>query len=96
MNKNTILTIVAVPALLITAGCAMQSQTQTEREFGDSVRSVTTGQTYDIGAALFPNDDAVTGGDAERLENVAIMHSGDVGDAGKVQQPLVVGAGASQ
>ena len=92
MNKTSTTAIATALAILLTTGCA--SQTQSEREFGNAVRSVTTGQTYDIGAALYPSDDVITGGDAERLENVAKSHSADVGSADRVQRPIELGAGS--
>ena len=75
------------------AGCA--SQTTTEREFGDSVRATTQGQIHDIGAALYPNKEAVTGGNPDRLENVVKTHYSAPPSGSRVEAPISMGVGNS-
>ena len=88
--KNYILKIVYVLSLLgFISGCATQSRT--EDEFGDAVRAVNAAQVADPGATAYRGDEAVEGGDSYRLENVVIMHRGDVSKPGEVRKPLVVG-----
>ena len=41
---------------------------------------------HDQGAALYPSDEAVTGGDSNRLENVVNAHRTDVADPKSVRQ----------
>ena len=76
-------------ALLITAGCA--SQSQPGAEFGSTVRGVMQNQVYDPVAAVYPAEEAVTGGNGDRLEKVVEMHSGSVSNPQGVQRPLNVG-----
>jgi hypothetical protein len=87
MNTNTKVIMLAA-ALAFAAGCA--SQTRTEQEFGDAVRAVSTAQIHDLGAAQYPASEAVTGGNAERLENVVRAHA----EQGNTQ--MSTGAGASK
>ncbi len=75
----------------ILAGCV--TQTPTEREFGNAVRSVTTHQIHDVGAALYPPEDAVTGGNPDRLENVVKGHATDVDAGNDVRTPITIGLG---
>ena len=89
MNKKLVTTITAALVALTGAGCA--TQTQTEREFGDAVRAVTSAQTYDIGASVYANDEAVTGGDPDRIEAVINMHGTDIGNPTSVQRPVRIG-----
>lgn len=80
--------------LLLTA-CST-SPTQTETEFGDSVRAMTRGQIHDPNAALSPQKEAVTGGDAYVLERVMQEYrTGSSKDAASVGKPVKVGLGGS-
>lgn len=89
MRSHWKITAAATIAVVLTAGCA--SQTRTEREFGESVRLMKTNQTYDVGASLYPSQDAVTGGDGTRLENVVEMHRNDIADPRQVQKSMSPG-----
>ena len=71
--------------IVLTTGCA---ETRTEREFGDSVREVMSKQIHDPGAAALPKSEAVTGGDATRLEAVLESHRGDVADTSGIAKPV--------
>lgn len=83
--KNILLpSVLAVCTVLIT-GCA---ETRTEREFGDSVREVMSKQIHDPGAAALPKSEAITGGDATRLEAVLESHRGDVADTAGIAKPI--------
>lgn len=84
--KNIFMPSVLLAACAVLAtGCA---ETRTEREFGDSVREVMSKQIYDQGAAALPKTDAVTGGDATRLEAVLENHRGDVADTSRIEKPV--------
>ncbi len=87
------MTALLAAACLLGAGCA--TETRTEREFGDSVRAVATGQIHDMGAAQYPSKDAVTGGNPERLENVVRSHVENVGEAQQVKTAVQVGVSSS-
>jgi hypothetical protein len=78
-------------ALVLIAGC---SGTRTEREFGDSVRSVMNKQIYDPGAAAMPSTEPVTGGHAGRLESVIEAHGSDVATTSDVSKPVAVEIGS--
>lgn len=93
MNTTLKHTAVWMIACALMAGCA-STQSTTEREFGNSVRAATQSQIHDIGAALYPNTDAVTGGNPDRLENVVKTHYGESA-SGNVQAPISVGVGNS-
>jgi len=93
MKTTLKLTATLVIAGTLAAGCA---PTRTEAEFGDSVRAVTHGQIHDIGAALYPEKEAVTGGSPDRLETVIKTHNSEAADGSRVQTPIAVGAGKSR
>ncbi len=68
MNMN--LKSVALTCLIAAIGTGCAAQSRTEADFGKAVRSVTVSQYHDPLAAMYPNEDSVTGGDTYRLENV--------------------------
>ena len=72
MNRNLIAAVMVLATGVIQSGCA--SQTATEANFGDAVREVTMNQTYDLGASIYSDSEAVVGGDPYRLENVINAH----------------------
>lgn len=78
----------AVLAMAFASGCV--TETATEREFGDSVRAVTTGQIHDMNAALNPDEKAVTGGNGDRLEAVLNTHVTEVAPSQDVQRPVSI------
>jgi hypothetical protein len=85
--------VILVACAVVTSGCA---ETRVEREFGDSVREVMSKQVYDPGAAVFPETDPVTGGDATRLEGVVQSHQGDIAEVSRVERPASLNLGDSQ
>ena len=85
--------IILAATVAVAAGCA--TQTRTESEFGDSVRAVSTSQIYDLGAAQYPAEEAVTGGNPDRLANVVKSHRENVGEAQQVKQSIQVSGGGS-
>ncbi len=72
MNRNLIAAVMVLAIGVIQSGCA--SQTATEANFGDAVREVTMNQTYDLGASIYSDSEAVVGGDPYQLENVINAH----------------------
>ncbi|HEY5642501.1 MAG TPA: hypothetical protein VIS31_06455 [Woeseiaceae bacterium] len=87
-----------VPALLAASALWLSacstSETRTEAQFGDAVRSVTRGQIHDPGAALSPQKEAVTGADPAVLERVLLEHrTGEGGNAAAVGQPVTISVG---
>jgi len=92
-NNAVFKTVAVCAAILLNIGCA---ETRTEREFGDSVRSVMNAQIYDKGAALSPSTEPVTGGHAGRLEGVIETHSTDSAKTSDVSKPLVLEIGSNQ
>jgi hypothetical protein len=86
MKINLKKTATAALAIALFSGCV--SQTPTEIDFGESVRATTSGQIYDMNAALNPETEAVTGGNADRLETVIKTHVSEVPMSQSVQQPI--------
>jgi hypothetical protein len=82
--------LLAVTAAL-TGACATHSGS--DDEFGAAVRTVMSNQTFDPEARAYPSGDAVTGGNADRLEKVVEAHADSTGDAQSVRRPLEVGLG---
>ena len=82
---------ILIPLALTVAGCA--SYSPLESQFGDSVRLVTSKQTSDAGAALYPASEATEGSDAYRLENVIEAHRADVSKPEQVNQPVTISVG---
>ncbi len=72
MNRNLIAAVMVLATGVIQSGCA--SQTATEANFGDAVREVTMNQTYDLGASIYSDSEAVVGGDPYQLENGINAH----------------------
>ena len=93
MTIRKSLIVITAAACILGAGCA--TETRTEREFGDAVRAVKTSQIHDMGAAQYPSEDAVTGGNPERLEKVVRSHVENVGQAEQVKTAVRVGASSS-
>jgi hypothetical protein len=91
-TKLSILSLLAA-SIAFTAGCA--SQQAPGVEFGSAVRAVTRNQIYDPIAAVYPEEKAVTGGNADRLEKVVEAHSGSVSDANSVRTPQKIGIGSN-
>jgi len=89
MNTTTKAAGTVTLVLGMLAACSSQPIT-TESEFGNAVRSVMQNQIHDIGAAMSPPEDAVTGGNPDRLENVVKSHAENISDAGRVQAPLSI------
>ena len=93
-HKMIISGLLMLTCLLLTA-CS-SSQTRTEAEFGDSVRAMTRGQIHDPNAALSPQKEAVTGGDAYALERVLEEYrTGTSTDAASVRKAIDLGVGGS-
>ena len=82
--------LLAVAAAL-TGACATHSGS--EDDFGVTVRTVMSNQTFDPEARAYPSGDAVTGGNADRLEKVVDAHAETTGDAQSVRRPLEIGIG---
>lgn len=76
-------------AAALTGACATHSGS--EDEFGATVRTVMASQTFDAEARTYPSAEAVTGGNADRLENVVDAHVDTAGDAQSVRRPFEIG-----
>ena len=85
---KTQLKLIAAAAIACVVASSCATQTRTESEFGDSVRAVSTGQIYDMGAAQYPDKNAVTGGHGDRLENVVKSHASDTSQGVDVNAAL--------
>lgn len=72
MNRKLVASVITVSLATLLGGCA--SQTTTEASFGNAVREVTMKQTYDVGATLESDPEAVVGADPYQLENVVNAH----------------------
>ena len=72
----------------VLVGCAT-GPTQTERNFGDSVRQMIRAQTYDPGAPV--DNEPVDGTDGPLLDNTLEEYRGDVGDRDAVTRDVAVG-----
>ena len=77
-------------AAAVSGACATQSGS--EDDFGLAVRTVMTNQTLDAEARAYPSTEAVTGGNADRLEKVVDAHADTAGNAQTVRGPLDAGA----
>ncbi len=86
---KAISTALAVICGLALGGCVGTKPTQTELNFGDSVRQMIRAQTYDPGAPA--DDDAVDGTDGPLLDNTLETYRGDVGDRDAVGNDIQVG-----
>ena len=93
MNRNLIAAVMVVATGVIQSGCA--SQTATEADFGDAVREVMMNQTYDLGAAIYSESEAVVGGDPYQLENVINAHRERSLQSQQVGSQISVGVGSS-
>jgi hypothetical protein len=93
IHNAVLKTVAFCAAILLNNGCA---GTRTEREFGDSVRSVMNAQIYDKGAAISPSTEPVTGGHAGRLEGVIEAYGTDSADTGDVSKPVVLEIGSNR
>jgi hypothetical protein len=78
-------------AAALTGACATHSGS--DDEFGAAVRTVMSNQTFDPEARAYPSGDAVTGGNADRLEKVVDAHADTTGNAQSVRQPVKVDVG---
>ena len=76
-------------AAALTGACATQSSS--EDDFGLAVRTVMTNQTFDAEARAYPSEEAVTGGNADRLEKVVDGHADTTGDAQSVRRSIEIG-----
>ena len=85
--KIRIITFLMPLAVILTA-CS--SYSPLESQFGDSVRQVTSKQTNDAGAALYPASEATEGSDGYRLEKVIEAHRNDVSKPEQVNQPVSI------
>lgn len=92
MNRKQIAALIVVATGVIQSGCA--SQTTTEANFGNAVRDVTMNQTYDLGATLYSEPEAVVGGDPYQLENVINAHRERSSQPSNVGSEIRVGAGS--
>lgn len=72
MSKTIFGAVLTIVIMALLGGCA--SQATTEADFGNAVREAIMNQTYDIGATLESQPDAVTGADPYQLENVINAH----------------------
>jgi hypothetical protein len=87
-------TMILLSTVVLLSGCFYQSRTQAE--FGDSVRTTTEKQIYDMNAALNPDPNAVLGGDAERLNNILDTHREDVSRPAEDTGGVTINVGGSR
>lgn len=87
MNKTKMTIVIAVTLTSLLGGCA--SQETTETGFGNAVREVIMNQTYDIGATLESEPEAVVGADPYQLENVINAHRERSANTGQTGQATV-------
>lgn len=76
MNSYKLFAAVLVLPLLV-SGCATEP-TQTERNFGDSVRQMIRAQAYDPSTLDNPSETPVEGTDGRRAESVLETYRTDV------------------
>ncbi len=92
MNRKQIAAVMIVATGVIQTGCA--TQTATEANFGDAVREVTMNQTYDLGATIYSESEAVVGGDPYHLENVINVFRERSSKPQRVESKVRVGVGS--
>lgn len=85
-------TLLAALMIGTTAGCASDNRTATERDFGDSVRSMIADQT----ANPYPAPPGEETGDGVRLENVLDAYRSDVGSRSSVGGRIDIDPNASE
>lgn len=89
----TIKVLATLSALAMLAACA--SQSRTEADFGTSVNVVTNAQVYDEAAALYPDSEAVLGGDPDQLNNAVEGHRKESAGTASTQSPVNINIGRS-
>jgi hypothetical protein len=96
---NTIMTTLARSLPLCMAcllgGCANQP-TQTEMNFGESVRQMVQAQIYDPRTVTMPSDEAIDGTDGPYLEGAVEAYQNTVSDSGNVGNDIVISVGGGQ
>ena len=92
MNRKIIRIVSCLLGVGLLSGCH-HYQNRTETEYGDSVKSVTQGQIYDLNAALNPDPNAVLGGDPDRLNNILDVHREDISKPAEESGPITINLG---
>jgi len=93
MKMKIAISSMTLTCAFVLSGCA--TQTASEVNFGRAVRDVTMNQTYDLGATLYSESEAVVGADPYQLENVINTHRDGSSQSQQVESPVRVGVGGS-
>jgi hypothetical protein len=89
MNMKTHHMLVGLATAALLAACSNQP-TETERNFGASVRNMIEAQTYDSSTLTSPSTETVDSGDGRRLEAVLDVYRTDVAKPDAATDDIVI------
>jgi len=89
MDANKTLYATVGAAALVVAGCTIEP-TQTEANFGVSVRQMIQAQTADPSTIAAPSAEPIDGSDGRRTENVLEAYRTDVAKPDAVNDEVVI------
>jgi hypothetical protein len=95
MRMNTTMKMIAL-GLTASALGACAGPTQTESNFGESVRQMISAQTYDPSTLTAPSAEPVDSTDGQLLEGVLEEYRGAVASPDSVSNEIVIGLGGGQ
>jgi len=92
INIKTGQLLASLSAALLLAACAGEP-TQTEREFGDSVRQMIAAQTYDPSTLTNPPEGAIEATDGQMLEGALEAYRTTISDQSNVGDEIQISLG---
>jgi len=95
MNNRISTALVCLLPVLLAAGCASEP-TATERNFGDSVRSMVRAQVSDPSTLANPSEATVDSTDGQMLEGALEAYRLTVADPGAVGSEITINVGSGQ
>jgi hypothetical protein len=93
--NTTVLRSVGLALPLLLGACASEP-TQTERNFGESVRQMVRSQTYDPSTLTTPSEAPVDRTDGQLLEGAIEAYRGDVAPRDAVGSEVQISVGGGQ
>ena len=88
--QKKIMAVITSASVLLLSGCA--HNTGNKARFGDAVRHMTGEQIHNLDAAYNPDPAAVTGGHADRLNDVLDSHRNNAADLTEDRGALKMGS----
>lgn len=89
-TTNTFWTALALAAAAFALGGCAVEPTQTERNFGDSVRQTIRAQVYDPGTLSSPSQATIENSDGQRADNVLDAYRTDVSKPESTSNEVVI------